>query len=197
MGAEKALAELAGRALIAHVLDAMRAAGLEPAIAGAHADLSSYAPIVPDAEPDRGPLGGICAALDSCDAETALFVSVDMPLIPAPAIEYLMRHAALTGAQTTVYSLNGFAQTFPAVIRREAATALHAELAAGRCGCFAAFQAAARTRSENIQVLPVEYLAQAGHLRDARGLPPARWFANLNTREDLARAERWLQAVFA
>lgn len=194
MGADKALVELAGRPLIAHALDALRAAGFEPALAGAHADLSSFAPVVPDAEPDRGPLGGVCAALERCEAEMALFASIDMPLVPASAIEYLVRHAALTRKQITVYSVNGFAQTFPAAIRREALAALQAELAASRRGCFSAFEAAAQAHGQEVCVQPVEYLAQAGHVRDERGLPPVRWFANLNAREDLARAEQWLQA---
>lgn len=197
MGTDKALIELAGRPLVAHALDALRAAGLQPAIAGAHADLSSYAPVLPDSEPDSGPLGGVCAALQQCQSEMAIFVSVDMPLLPPSAIEYLVHHASITGQLVTVYALNGFAQTFPAVIRRQAVPTLKAELASGRGGCFAALQAAARMQGEEIHVLPVEYLAQAGHVRDGRGLPPARWFANLNTREDLDRAEQWLQAAFA
>lgn len=197
MGADKALVELAGRPLIAHAVDALHAAGLQPAIAGAHADLSAFAPLIPDSEPDRGPLGGVCAALEQSQAEMAIFVSVDMPLLPPSAIEYLVCHAASAGELVTVYAVNGFAQTFPAVIRRQAVSTLKAELAAGRGGCFAALEAAARMQGEEIRVLPVEYLAQAGHVRDGRGLPPARWFANLNTRADLDRAGQWLQAAFA
>lgn len=197
MGADKALIELAGRPMIAHALDALRAAGLQPAIAGAYVDLSSYAPVVPDSEPDCGPLAGVCAALDQCEAEMAIFVSVDMPLLPPSAIEYLVGHAAITGRLVTVYAVNGFAQTFPAVIRRQAVDTLKAQLSSGRGGCFAALQAAARKHSEEIHVLPVEYLAQAGNVRDGRGLPPARWFANFNTCRDLDRAEQWLMATLA
>ncbi|MFP5234956.1 MAG: molybdenum cofactor guanylyltransferase [Acidobacteriota bacterium] len=197
MGADKALVELAGRPLIAHALDTLRAAGLNAAIAGAHADVNSYASIIPDAEPDCGPLGGICSALEQCDAEIALFVSVDMPLMPVSAIHYLVEHAAMTAEVVTVFSVNGFAQTFPSVIRREAAPVLRAELAAGRRGCLAALDKAAGKRAQRLRALPVEYLAQAGQVRDDRGLPPVRWFANLNTQQDMARAAQWLQATFA
>jgi molybdopterin-guanine dinucleotide biosynthesis protein A len=197
MGTDKALIELAGRPLVAHALDALRAAGLQPAIAGAHADLSSYAPVVPDSEPDRGPLGGICAALEQCQSEMAIFISVDLPLLPPSAIEYLERHAAITGKLVTVFALNGYAQTFPAVIRRQALATLKAELASGRGGCFAALETAARTHGQEIRILPVEYLAQTGHVRHGCGLSPARWFANLNTPEDLDRVGQWLQAAFA
>lgn len=193
MGADKALVELAGRPLIAYALDMLRTAGMEPKIAGARSELSVFAPVIADAEADCGPLGGICAALEQAEDEIALFVSADAPLIPASAIEYLFRHATVTGALVTVYSLNGFAQTFPVVIRREALPVLKAELAAGRRGCFAAFEAAAGAGGEGVQVLPIEYLAQAGHVQGERGLPPERWFANVNTREDLARVAAWLR----
>lgn len=207
MGADKALLELAGLPLIAYALEALRGAGIEPKIAGARSELSVFAPVIADAEPDCGPLGGICAALrpsgedlslgtpgtEDRDAEMAVFVSVDAPLMPASAIEYLVRHAAVTGRLVTLYSVNGFAQTFPVVIRREALPVLKAELAAGRRGCFAAFESVAREVGEGVQVLPVEYLAQAGHVRDDRGLPPERWFANVNTREELARVAAWLR----
>lgn len=193
MGADKALVELEGRPLIAYALQTLRAAGMQPKIAGARSELSAFAPVIADAEADCGPLGGICAALEQAEDEIALFVSVDAPLIPASAIEYLVRHATVTGGLVTVYSLNGFAQTFPVVIRREALPVLKAELAAGRRGCFAAFEAAAGAGGEGVQVLPIEYLAQAGHVQEERGLPPERWFANVNTRGDLARVAAWLR----
>ena len=51
-----------------------------------------------------------------------------MPLLPAPAVDYLLNHARITGLLVTVYSVNGFPQTFPAVIRRECLPIFEAEL---------------------------------------------------------------------
>ena len=69
MGSDKALVEFGGRPLIAHAVGILRTAGLSVSIAGARAEirasLESYAPVIPDAEAGRGPLGGICAALKS------------------------------------------------------------------------------------------------------------------------------------
>ena len=65
MGRDKALIPLAGSPLIHHALGILRAAGLDPRIAGARSDLSSFAPTLPD-DPTRsglGPLSGICSAL--------------------------------------------------------------------------------------------------------------------------------------
>ena len=197
MGTDKALVELAGRPLIACALDVLRAAGASAAIAGAHSDLSAFAPVVTDAQPDRGPLGGVCAALEECETECAVFVSVDMPLMPSALIAYLMEHAAITGHTVTLAAVNGFAQTFPVVIRREALATLRAELTAGRGGTFAALQAAAQARGEAMTVLPVELLVQSGHVAHPRGMPPARWFLNVNTRKEMARASAYLAAAIA
>jgi molybdopterin-guanine dinucleotide biosynthesis protein A len=194
MGRDKALVELVGKPLVAHVLDTLRAAGLNAAIAGARSDLSGYASVVADAEADRGPLSGICAALRSTAAECAVFVSVDLPLLPASLLEYMVAHARAARNVATIVSVNGFPQTFPAVVRRSALTALQNELAEGRGGCFAAFGAAAAQVSETIAVLPVENLVQAGQAVHPDGLPTARWFSNLNSQNEVDRISKYLGA---
>lgn len=187
MGRDKALVELAGKPLVAWSLEILRAARLAARIAGARVDLSAFAPVVADEAADAGPLGGICSALRATKAEWAVFVPVDLPLIPAALIRYLVDHARVTGAAVTVASLNGFAQTFPAVVRGELAEMLEGELRAGRSGAFAAFTAA------GVQVVPVEMAVQAGCVRDERGWPAYRWFWNVNTVEELERVEGHLR----
>lgn len=197
MGSDKALVELAGRPLIVYALDVLRALGVSATIAGARSELSAFAPVVPDAEPDRGPLSGVCAALEHCSADFAVLLSVDMPLLPASLIAYLMGHAAMTGRTVTLASVNGFAQTFPVVIRRDAVAVLKAELETGVGGCFAAFKAAAKASGEELAAIPVELLTPAGHVEHPRGWMAARWFLNVNAREDLARAAAWLSGGIA
>jgi len=189
MGADKALVQLAGRPLISYAVEVLRQAGLDVCIAGARSPLEAFAPVVEDSLADRGPLGGICAALASTAAQWAVFVPVDLPLLPAGLQVSLLERAQITGAAVTACSLNGFTQTFPAVICREALPALRRELEAGRGGCYTAFQAAAGALGLPVEVVPVEFLAQCGQLTDERGLPPALWFLNVNTAEDLCRAE--------
>lgn len=188
MGSEKALVEFDGRPLLAHALAILRDAGLEAAIAGAQTDLSQFAPVVPDAQSGLGPLAGICAALASTWAEHGVFLSVDQPNVPCCLIRYLLLHARTTGRAITLASINGYPQTFPAVVRRGALPVLEHELREGRRGCYSAFSAAAIEAQELVTVLPVESLVQAGHLDDPNGLPAARWFSNLNTPVDLDRA---------
>jgi molybdopterin-guanine dinucleotide biosynthesis protein A len=115
-------------------------------------------------------------------------VSVDLPLLPASLLVFLVHHAKITGAAVTLCSVNGFPQTFPAVVCRSALPVLQGELKADRRGCFSAFQAAASSLNQPMTILPVEFLVQSGHIAHPHGLPPAWWFLNVNNSEDLRRA---------
>ncbi len=168
-------------------------AGIPAMIAGAaspaRASLEAFAPVIEDASPGLGPLSGICAALSTISARYAVFLPVDLPLLPPSLLVYLLRHARITGSAVTVPSVSGFTQTFPAVLDRAALPALQNELELGRNGCFSAFQAAAAALGQPISSIAVELLAQSGQVSDPLGLPPVHWFLNLNTPDDLARAE--------
>ena len=195
MGADKTLVPFAGRTLVEQAVQILRDAGLAVWIAGARLPLESFAPVVQDASPGLGPLSGICAALEATTARLAVFLPVDQPLTPACLIELLVRHAEITGRAVTVSSVNGFAQTFPAVVDRRALPALRGELDVGRGGCFAGFQAAAASLGESVAVIPVEMAVQAGQLEHPNGLSASRWFLNVNTRSELAQAEASLNRV--
>jgi molybdopterin-guanine dinucleotide biosynthesis protein A len=187
MGTDKALVHLDGVPLLVRALGILRDAGLDAAIAGARSDLSGFAPAVNDA--GRGPLGGICAALESTPAELAVFLSVDMPLLPSVLVSFLLDHARRTEAPITLASVNGFAQPFPAVVGRAALPGLQAELQAGNDGCFSAFRAVSERARSPLQILPVEDHVQAGQVEHPHCLAPTYWFLNVNTPNDLAGAE--------
>ena len=189
MGRDKALVELAGQPLIAHALGILSDAGLAAAIAGGQSSLASFAPLVPDSQPDLGPLSGLCSALASNPARWAVFLSIDLPFLPASLLTYLLRHAQITERAVTLSSVNGFPQTFPAVVDRAALPWLERELAAGRRGCFSAFQCAAAALDQPVSVLAAEPLVQCGQVAHPQALPPARWFMNLNSADELRRAE--------
>ncbi len=190
MGTDKALVQLRGAPLIVRALGILRDAGLDAAIAGARSDLSGYAPALDD--PGRGPLGGICAGLGSTPAKLAVFLSVDMPLLPSVLVSFLLDHARRTEAAITLASVNGFAQPFPAVVERAVLPGLQVELQAGNDGCFSAFRAVSERARKPLQILPAEDVVQAGQVEDPHGLAPTYWFVNVNTPNDLARAESLL-----
>jgi molybdenum cofactor guanylyltransferase len=195
MGADKAMVEFEGRPLISHALDLVRAAGLPVSIAGARSPLESFASVVPDSRTDTGPLEGICAALEDLKHSPsappvlhAVFLPVDLPLLAPSILRYLLHHARITGRAVTLPSVNGFAQTFPVVLSRDALPLLERELDSGHGGCYSAFLVAAAAREEPVSVLPVEVLAQSGKITHPAALPAARWFFNINSRADLDRA---------
>ena len=194
MGRDKALVDLAGRPLIVWAVDALKDAGLSARIAGAQSDLGKFAEVIRDREANAGPMAGICAALAVSETERAVILSVDMPLIPASLIEYLVWDSAMTGRMVTLASVNGFPQTFPAVMRRAALTALEQELGEGRSGCFAGFCKAAASARETVRVVAAESLAQVGKVAHPLRLEPARWFHNVNSQTELKRAEKWLSS---
>jgi len=191
MGTEKARLVLAAKALIERSLDTLRLAGLESSIAGARSDLSAFAPVVKDAAEDAGPLGGLCAAMAASPGQWAVFLPVDLPLLPASLLSFLLAHARATSAGVTVASVNGFVQTFPAILSKAVMPFLREEIESGRGSCIAAFRAAGAALG--MSILPVELLAQAGTVEHPTGLPPAFWFLNVNTPEDLRRAEKHIR----
>jgi molybdopterin-guanine dinucleotide biosynthesis protein A len=189
MGTDKALVLLEGRPLVAHALGILREAGLEASLAGGRLALAGFAPMVEDRQSGLGPLSGICAALATTTARWSVFIPVDLPLLPASLLHYLLGHARITGAAVTLSSVNGFAQSFPAVLDRAVLPILAKELESGRGGCFSGFRAAAESLGEAVTAIPVESLVQCGQISHPRGLPATRWFVNVNTAEDLRRTE--------
>jgi len=187
MGHDKALIPLAGKPLIAHALAILQQAGLSTSIAGARSSLASFAPLIDDS--GQGPLSGICAALVSTAAPLAVFLPVDQPFLPPSLISVLLEHARITGAAVTVPSINGFAETFPAVVDRSVLPALQSALGRDERGCFAAFQSASQILGRPMSIVPVEYLVQSGKLFQFNDLPPTFWFLNVNSPPDLAQAE--------
>jgi molybdopterin-guanine dinucleotide biosynthesis protein A len=188
MGVDKATLEFDGRPLISYALDTLRGAGLPVAISGDRTDLKNFAPAINDLGSGRGPLGGICGTLQVTSVPMVVFVSVDLPLLPASLVSLMQEIAYVTGDAIVLSSVNGFAQTFPAVLNRAVLPALKAELEAGRFGCFAAFRSAAASLGQRVHVVATEPLVQAGQLKHPDGLPATRWFFNINSAADLERA---------
>ena len=189
MGQDKALLSLAGQTLAGRALSILTAAGLPASLAGASPTLATLAPVIQDNQLSQGPLAGICAALESTQARWAVFLSVDLPFLLPSLINYFVRHAQLSGSLVTLPAINGFPQTFPVVLAREALPSLAADLAVGRRGCYSAFRSAASAAGQPVTVLPVEMLVQAGQLNHPEETPAYRWFLNLNTPADFDRAQ--------
>lgn len=188
MGQDKTLLQVAGKSLLEHALDKLRAVGASapPRIVGARPDLSSYAPVVTDLHPGCGPLGGIEAALAATTQPLNLFLPVDLPLLPAGFLGWMLRRAEITGALVTVPRANGRPQPLSAVYHRDLLAGVTASLAAGNYKVMPVIMAAAQSRAQAIDVFDVELLASTyPEMHRFSSLPLYHWFHNCNTLEDV------------
>jgi molybdopterin-guanine dinucleotide biosynthesis protein A len=176
MGAPKAGVELAGRPLIAHPIEAVVGAGLEPVVV---AKPGSELPridcrAISDADRVSHPAAGILAALAAGGASVVV-VACDMPFVPASLLAFL----AGLDVPAAVPRISGRLQPLLARYEPSAAPALE--------------EAIERSRPLHEAVAALDPLVlEAGHL--ARFGDPERIAFNVNDRDDLAVAER-LMAV--
>lgn len=114
-GADKALIDLAGRPLLAHVL-ARLSPQVDRIVLSANGDPARFAafglPVVSDAAADRGPLAGIAAAAAFCtnrwpDVCYLLSVPVDLPLLPSDLLARLHAAAERAGGCAASASAGG------------------------------------------------------------------------------------------
>jgi len=168
LGRPKAAAALAGRPLIAHVLAAARAGGLEPIVV-AKAD-SALPPldcrIVIEPAAPRHPLCGIIAGLEATRDEGAVVCATDMPFVTGGLLRWLADLdeplAVITG------------QPLPARYGRAIVPALRLALAKDE-----SLRALARRLAT--RHLDIGELAMFGD--------PRRLLANINTAAELAAAD--------
>ena len=197
MGQDKALLQVGGRSLVGIALDKLRSIGVAaPRIAGARTDLSSHAPVVPDLHPGCGPLSGIEGALTASSQPLNLFLPVDMPLLPARFLSWMLLRAEITGALLTVPRINGQPQPLCAVYHRDLLVPITASLLAGDYKVMAVVSAAAgqsQSASQMVDVFDTERLASIHpELLGLSPVPLHRWFHNCNLPEDMAAIENAL-----
>ncbi len=163
-GGHKGLVEVGGRAIVARQL-----AALKPYVDDCFIvanDAAAYAafgvPVVADVHPGSGPLAGIEAAFAASDAAHLLVFACDLPFItPAPFV------AAAADAAVIVARAGEVVQPLHARYSRAVLPRLQAQLAANQLRLF-----------ELVNACDPRYIDVAA---------PA--IFNVNTREDLARAE--------
>lgn len=178
-GADKAFLPLAGRPLIAHVLDRLEPQ-VERVLISANGDPARFAgldcPVLPDARP-QGPLSGILAALlraGEMGASHLVSTPVDTPFLPGDLVPQLM--LAAEGSSGGLAHAADPTGDHPA-------TALWPVTLAPALSAFLEAGEAKVTRFA------------AAHQATRATFPDARAFLNLNTPEDLARAEAMLKGA--
>lgn len=179
MGADKAFVQLAGRPLIAHVLDRLEPQ-VDRLLISANGDPARFAglgcPVVADALP-QGPLSGVLSALTaaaSMGATHLVSTPVDTPFLPGDLVPQLL--LAGEGSAKGLALASDASGDHPAT----------AIWPVGLAPALAAFLAEGQAK--------VTRFTEAHHAARAR-FPDPRAFLNLNTPEDLAAAEALLKGA--
>lgn len=173
-GADKGLALLRARPLVAHVLERL-ADQVDEVLINANRNLDAYRGFGPRVIEDDiadfpGPLAGVRCGLAQAAHALVATVPCDAPGLPLDLVARLSQALLEHGAAAAVASSGGHTQPVFALYRRDALPALDVFLAAG-----------GRKVDDwhaRLDAVRVDF----GASEDA--------FANINTPEDLARAER-------
>jgi molybdenum cofactor guanylyltransferase len=185
MGEDKALLRFCGRPMVEIAVEKLRGFCAEVGIAGNREDLAGFAPVVREARVEMGPAAGVEAGLGVAAQPWAMFVPVDVPLMPGELLRNWAEAVLALDGVSASYLHCGRAQPAFCMLRRE---------------CLGRFSEALEAGERRLGVLLD--LASGGFLwrydvDDLYGESgPAleiseRWFKNVNTPEDLAEAEAW------
>jgi molybdopterin-guanine dinucleotide biosynthesis protein A len=176
MESDKAFLQLGGKPLVSRAVVLVQSVADQVKIIGDPTKFADFGTVVPDVYAERGPLGGIHAALLSSTTEWNLILGVDLPFMQSRFLSFLVSVAQTSGAVVTLPSANGYLQTLCAVYRKEFLKPAEAALAAGRNKIDALFTGV------NVRVIDEQEISQARFNTSM--------FRNLNTPEEWKMAEQ-------
>lgn len=178
MGQDKAFLELAGKTLLARSLVLAHTVTPQVQIVGDLQKFSSFGQVVPDIYPERGPLGGIHAALSATATTLNLIVAVDLPYLTPQFLRYLIHEACASQAMVTLPRAAGGFQPLCAIYQKSFVELAEKSLQAGRNKIDPLFV--------NVPLRTLEEHELLFH-----GFGPA-MFGNVNTPEEWEKARRAL-----
>jgi molybdopterin-guanine dinucleotide biosynthesis protein A len=119
MGSDKALLSFGGQTLLERALQTAAAVAERIAIVGPRERYARFGEVIEDAYADCGPLAGIHAALGATTTDLNLMLSVDMPLMTASFLGWLLQTAKAAEELIVVPDALGGLQPLCAVYRRQ------------------------------------------------------------------------------
>lgn len=174
MGKDKAFLEFKGRILLARALELAVGVTEEVRIVGDPRKFAAFGRVIEDLYRERGPLGGIHAALKSSSTELNLMLAVDLPFVQPDFLKYVISVAKETKALAIVPRASDGLQPLCAVYRREFAQAAEQSLAQGKNKIDALFV------NVETRIIEPDELSRAGFSSEM--------FRNLNTPEEFEKA---------
>jgi molybdopterin-guanine dinucleotide biosynthesis protein A len=190
MGRDKALIELHGRPLVEIAVEKLRRFCTVVSIAGNREDLSSFAPVVVETRVDVGPAAGIEAGLQAAEQPWVMFVPVDVPMVPAQVLERWVEDAlgmADLGLSAAYLMANDVRQPAFCLFRADSLGMVAEAIDGGRLRLNELVEAAGVAGDGFCMGVDASvFVGEA-----ATGTVVERWFANVNTPEEMAEVERW------
>jgi molybdopterin-guanine dinucleotide biosynthesis protein A len=173
-GQPKALLELGGRRIIERVLDAVAPVVDDVLIVTNTPDLYGFLglPMVGDAWPDHGSLGGIFTGLSAAAGEVAFTVACDMPFLHREVVRLVVARAG--EADVVIPRVGPTLETMHAVYAKACLPHIETRLRAGRLKIVGFF--------EDVRVVEIAEAEVARHRA------PEAVFMNVNTPAELERA---------
>jgi molybdopterin-guanine dinucleotide biosynthesis protein A len=189
MGRDKALLELGGTPLVALAVEKLRAVCDSVWILSGRPELAAFGPLMEDLHPGCGPLGGMEAALAHAATDWSLFLAVDMPFVPVEFLsEWVRRVLPPATARVALFTVDGVPQPTLCMVHREVRPFVERAVAAGAYKVWPVLEGAARALAASAGVKTEEVLLR-------REIEDNGLFANLNTPEEFAKAERCLESL--
>jgi molybdopterin-guanine dinucleotide biosynthesis protein A len=178
---DKALATLAGRPLLCHAVEAVSPV-VDDVLVSCRDDqreafesaVATDVTLVTDPIDDLGPVAGLRTALCETDRHTAVVTPCDTPLIPSAFLGHLLDRVEQSTTAGVVIHADGYRQPLPTAVNARAAAAAATE-ALDTSG----------TLCDVVDALAPVAIPEH-HVRATVGLER---LLNVNTRDDLARAE--------
>jgi molybdopterin-guanine dinucleotide biosynthesis protein A len=141
MGRDKRRIVVDGRPLLDRVITLMNAVTGEPPVLigdDFEGEFYSGSQVLPDAKPQRGPLGGLVSALNHCTASWALVLPVDLPRLTEDALKRLL-DARDDGRDVIAFSITSGIQPLPALFSTQTAAFWEERLSANRLSLLEGF----------------------------------------------------------
>ena len=186
MGQDKALLQLGGRTLVEIAVEKLREFCAEVSIAGNRDDLAGYAPVVREERVDAGPGAGIEAGLKACAQPWAMFVPVDVPLVPGEFLRLWCEEALRVGMNVSFLGVLGKQPAF-CLLQRERLASFSHLMDGGERRLEVLLNLSASADGVVSWMYDERDLYGYPDYREADEATQERWFTNVNTPEDLER----------
>lgn len=197
MGTDKTLLLFRGRPMVEIAVEKLRTFCSAVSIAGNREDLSRFAPVVPESRRNEGPVAGIEAGLQACTQPWALFLPVDVPLLPA---QFLRQWAEAVLAdslcEASYLAADGREQPIFCLLRPAHLSSMSEALAGGECRVRNLLRIVAGAGAGRaLRIWDAQDVAGALLDPEYPQLQIANWFRNVNTPDELSDAEVAVGAV--